>query len=115
VSDIAHYLVPDELEMSERVIRSKQIRTIFKILTDNIAINSFTNVKRVPKAVSNPTGQTKFYKKQVSHPLYNHVVLPTRASTTVDTTALDDFVCDCPEAVRNRISLIKIDIEGAES
>jgi FkbM family methyltransferase len=35
----------------------------FKVLTDNIAINSFTNVKPVRKAVSNRTGKTKFYKK----------------------------------------------------
>ncbi len=87
----------------------------FKVLTDNIAINSFTNVKPVRKAVSNGTGKTKFYKKDsMSHSLYNHEVLPTTATITVDTVALDDFLCNCPATVRNRISLIKIDIEGAE-
>jgi FkbM family methyltransferase len=42
------------------------------------------------------------------------VAYPNANSVTVDTVALDDFLCDCPPAVRNRISLIKMDIEGAE-
>jgi FkbM family methyltransferase len=87
----------------------------FKTLTDNVAINSFTNVKSVRKAVSNRTGKTKFYKKGImGHSLYDHEVSPTTDIIAVDTVALDDFLCDCPTAVRNRISLIKMDIEGAE-
>ena len=42
------------------------------------------------------------------------MVFPTTGSITVDTVALDDFLCNCPTAIRNRISLIKMDIEGAE-
>ena len=87
----------------------------FNILTENIALNSFANVTPVRKAVSNRTGKTKFYiKDSMSHSLCDHTVLPTRASITVDTVALDDFICNCPTEVRKRISLIKMDIEGAE-
>jgi len=87
----------------------------FKALTENIDINSLTNVKAIQKAVSNRTGTTKLYKKDSqSHSMCNHTVIPTRGSILVETIALDDSLYGCPASVRNKISLIKIDVEGAE-
>jgi FkbM family methyltransferase len=92
--------------------------TNYKLLCENIAINGYTNVVPIEKAVSNATGKTKLYVNaaiaDVSSFAKDNVLTHSKNldCLEVETITLDDFfertVGD------DRIDLMKIDVEGAE-
>ncbi len=89
--------------------------TNFNMLTENVKANSFTNVVPLQKAVCATTGTTQLLQKKAStHSLFDHPLAPTKRSIPVDAVALDDFLGALSEADQKRISLVKIDAEGAE-
>jgi FkbM family methyltransferase len=90
----------------------------YKLLCENIAINGYTNVVPIQKAVSNTSGKAKLYVGRaiadVSSFAKDNVLTHSKNADCleVETITLDDFfegtVGD------DRINLIKIDVEGAE-
>ncbi|MDD1721230.1 MAG: FkbM family methyltransferase [Euryarchaeota archaeon] len=87
----------------------------FNMLTENINANSFTNVVPIQKAVCATTGTTQLLQKKPStHSLFDHPLAPTKRSVPVETGALADFLSTLSQADQQRISLVKIDAEGAE-
>lgn len=108
-----------------KVYAFEPVRKNFDILTKNISLNGYENVKAYCKAVSSKSGTSKFaltdasnwgcmldisdkaiskYMKQKMHKL-------TREVIKVDTVSLDEFLDQ--EGV-NRVNLIRMDIEGYE-
>lgn len=91
----------------------------YKLLCENIAINGYTNIVPIEKAISNTSGKAKLYVDRamgdVSSFAKANVLLHSKnlsACLEVETVTLDDFfertVGD------DRIDLMKIDVEGAE-
>jgi len=90
----------------------------YKLLCDNIAVNGYTNVVPIEKAVSKTTGKTRLYVNAALvdiSSLSKDNVLPYSKNLDcleVETITMDDFfertVGD------DRIDLMKIDVEGAE-
>ena len=84
--------------------------TNFSLLKKNVESNGYRNVTLIPKAISDVTGSATLYLSDCSA---LHRLHPTRSchdEIRVDTIQLDDYFQD----QRCRISLIKLDIEGAE-
>lgn len=89
--------------------------TNFNMLTENVKANSFANVVPIQKAVCATTGTTQLLQKKAStHSLFDHPLAPTKRSIPVETVALDDFLSVLSQADQQRISLVKVDAEGAE-
>ncbi len=87
----------------------------FHMLTENVKANSFTNVVAIQKAVSATTGATQLLQKKAStHSLFDHRLAPTKRSIPIETVALDDFLSTLSLTDQQRVSLVKIDAEGAE-
>jgi FkbM family methyltransferase len=90
----------------------------YKRLCENIAINGYTNIVPVEKAVSKANGKTKLYVNaamtHVSSFAKDNVLIHRKDfdCLEVETTTLDDFF---ERTVGNdRIDFMKIDVEGAE-
>ena len=73
-----------------------------------------TRVFAYPLALSASTGTAKLYLSDLAPT--DHKLINTRSTATVDvaTTRLDDFMASHPEHAGRRISLVKIDVQGAE-
>ncbi len=83
--------------------------TNFALLKKNVEINGYSNVVLVPKAVSNENKTAKLFlceHNQGMHRVYNSVFC--NDSIEIEFLKLDDYFQD------EKISFIKIDIEGAE-
>lgn len=81
----------------------------FALLKKNVEINGYSNVILVPKAVSNENKRAKLYlceQNKGMHRVYNSVFC--NDSIDIDCLRLDDYF------QHEKISFIKIDIEGAE-
>ena len=84
----------------------------FALLSRNVDENGYDNVHLENVAVSDSTGSVSLYKAGQNwggHRIYTTSDQAGRVS--VDSTTLDDFFAERP----NRVDLIKIDIEGAET
>ncbi len=100
---------------SGRVYAFEPDPTNFHMLTNNIKANACGNVVPVKKAVCATTGTTQLLQKKAStHSLFDHPLAPTKQSVLVETIALDDFLSALSQADQQRVSLVKIDAEGAE-
>jgi FkbM family methyltransferase len=91
-------------------------RINYELLTNNIALNNFTSILPICKAVSNNTGSVKFYTDKLEsggHSLFQDAVQFGKKSlfdnTIVDAIKLDDFF-----GGNQKIDLMKIDVQGAE-
>jgi FkbM family methyltransferase len=94
------------------------------LLGENIALNNVAErVLVVPKAVSDVTGETRFWRDTLSsatgtiaprngNSWYHEATGAPPDVVPVQATTLDDFVAAHPELVPH---LIKIDVEGAET
>jgi len=83
--------------------------TNFALLKKNVEMNGYSNVILVPKAVSNENKKAKLFlceQNQGMHRVYNSVFC--NESIDIEFLKLDDYFQD------EKISFIKIDIEGAE-
>ena len=83
----------------------------YALLKRNIALNAFTNIQPVEKAVSNKAGCHTLILDRRSgwHSLF---LAPRRAGTVqVETTSLDDFFVGSQVTC----SVMKIDVQGAEA
>jgi len=86
----------------------------FALLKKNIETNGYDNVILVQKAVSNVTGPMKLFKEKTKNTSASIWQMPhSRSQVTIEATTLDDFLDAYPEYAES-ISLIKMDIEGAE-
>lgn len=86
----------------------------YGLLTKNIELNGYSNIKVINMAVSNTIGTTNLYLAALDngrHSLYHHQ-LPETGSALVETTTLDSFFKS--KGWPPRIDLVKIDVEGAE-
>ncbi len=89
--------------------------TNFHMLAENVKANSVSNVVPIRKAVCATTGTTQLLQKKAStHSLFDHPLAPTKRSISIETVALDDFLSTLSQADQQKISLAKIDAEGAE-
>ncbi|MGZ4906910.1 MAG: FkbM family methyltransferase, partial [Halobacteriota archaeon] len=87
----------------------------FGMLTKNVNANAFTNVVTMQKAVCATTGTAQLLQKKAStHSLFDHPLAPTKQSVQVETVALDDFLSTLSHEDQQRVTLVKIDAEGAE-
>ncbi|MCJ7791618.1 MAG: FkbM family methyltransferase [Dehalococcoidia bacterium] len=90
----------------------------YKLLCQNIAINGYTNIVPIEKAVSKTNGKTKFYVgaaiTDISSFAEDNVLQYSKNldCLEVETITLDDFFERT--AGDDRIDLMKIDVEGAE-
>ncbi len=83
--------------------------TNFALLKKNVEMNGYSNVILVPKAVSNENKKAKLFlceQNQGMHRVYDSVFC--NDSIDIESLILDDYFQD------EKISFIKIDIEGAE-
>ena len=83
----------------------------FALLKKNVEINGYSNVVLVQKAVSNQNGTTQLYlceENQGMHRVYHSVFC--NESLDIESLRLDDYF----RGYNEKISFIKIDIEGAE-
>lgn len=87
--------------------------TNFAFLERNIALNKFTNVTLIQKAVSDSTGNASLYldaNNLGSHTLSKNNTLMNAGKISVDTITLDEFF-----STKNLMpNFLKIDVEGAE-
>jgi len=89
--------------------------TNFSMLARNVNANGFTNVVTIRKAVCAATGTAQLLQKKAStHSLFDHPLAPTKRSVQVGTVALDDFLSTLSHEAQQRVTLVKIDAEGAE-
>ena len=85
----------------------------FQVLEDNLELNNIKNVEVIPGAFAGKSGLRDFY---ISSDTHNHslfkILTPqiTKASK-VKTYSLDDFL---KQEGLDQVSLLKLDIEGAE-
>lgn len=82
----------------------------YKILNDNIRINSFNNIIAISKAVSNVSGKTALYLSDSNngdHRIFDYMD-EKRHHIDIESISLDDEFENC------RINVMKIDIQGAE-
>ncbi|MGZ4938529.1 MAG: FkbM family methyltransferase [Halobacteriota archaeon] len=87
----------------------------FGMLTKNVNANAFTNVVTIRKAVCAATGTAQLLQKKAStHSLFDHPLAPTKQSVQVETVAMDDFLSTLSHEDQQRVTLVKIDAEGAE-
>jgi FkbM family methyltransferase len=82
---------------------------VFASLSGNIALNRFENVRAVPLAVSDSSGEAFF---EVTSSTATGRLSDSSAGHSVQTTTLDEYVLDKGNPVPD---FIKIDVEGAES
>ena len=83
----------------------------FALLSKNVRVNGYTNVKLENKAVSDKTSKAKLYLSDSS--AADHVIFDDnkdRRSIDIETTSLDDYFKDFD----GRIDFLKMDIQGAE-
>jgi FkbM family methyltransferase len=86
----------------------------FRLLVKNIDLNFYSNVIPVQKAVSNETGEAElFLQGGATHSLFRKSENSNK-SVLVQTTSLDEYFQTIEQRLRSRITLIKMDIEGAE-
>jgi FkbM family methyltransferase len=86
----------------------------YRLLVNNIALNRYSNVRAVPKAIGRMVGSTALYLSDVDNGQHSTVRLGTagRRDISVEVTTLDAFL----EAEGwPRVDVVKIDIEGGES
>jgi FkbM family methyltransferase len=84
-----------------------------EVLDDNFEVNNILNVEIIPAALAGQTGLRDFY---ISSDTHNHslfkVLTPRITKTSkIKTYSLDDFL---NEQGIEKVSLLKLDIEGAE-
>jgi FkbM family methyltransferase len=83
----------------------------FALLKRNVERNGYSNVVLVPKAVADRNGAAQLFRSrdnQGDHRL--HAACEERPAVDVETIRLDDYFTDASV----RLSLIKMDIQGAE-
>ncbi|MBI2793661.1 MAG: FkbM family methyltransferase [Ignavibacteria bacterium] len=83
--------------------------------SENIRLNSLTNVNLISKAVSNNVDQLKLYMSR-DHNAGTHSIIKDDPNVTeefvvVDATTIDNII---HEQEIDRLDLVKIDVEGAE-
>lgn len=85
----------------------------FKILTENIYLNSFKNIESINKAIGREAKESKLYYNELESNLGMVSEFPSEFTTqqSVDFVSLDDYL---EVNKRGKISYIKIDIEGGE-
>ena len=89
--------------------------TNFSMRARNVNANGFTNVVTIRKAVCAATGTAQLLQKKAStHSLFDHPLAPTKRTVQVGTVALDDFLSTLSHEAQQRVTLVKIDAEGAE-
>ena len=104
---IAAKLVGD----SGRVYAFEPEPNSYRILVKNIAINGYSNVVAIRKALSNQHGRVKLFldKYTFGTPSFAEHNVPHKAGfVEVETETLDNFLPD------GKVDLIKIDAQGAE-
>lgn len=86
----------------------------YELLTTNIRINKYKNIKSIKSALSDFKGKARFFLKarSCSHSLIGKTwITPIVGSTEVTVTTLDNLLeeLDIPE-----VDILKINVEGAE-
>lgn len=87
----------------------------YALLKDNIALNGYTNIEAIPKAVSNRSGTLDLFVSSQGNDRHSIFANPNTAVQEqvrqVPTVSLDDLL-----ASKNwpRVDLVKMDVEGAE-
>jgi FkbM family methyltransferase len=94
-----------------RVIAFEPIPTVRNALSANVQLNRFSNIRVVPKAVSDVPARLTIYEGPEGHKGISSLRPLASASreVVIDAVALDDLISDL-----GRVDCIKIDVEGAE-
>lgn len=102
----AHATGPDG-----RVFAFEPATENFELLRRNIRANGYKNVVALQKAVASRSGRRMLLLSESpdSHGFYEHPLSPARGTYAVDCVSVDDFIGE------DRVDVVKIDIEGAES
>lgn len=99
-----------------KVICFEPSNITFKRLQENITLNNFKNINAINSAVSNTNGQTNLQLASDGYDAWNSLAKPSRGDVlhteTIDCITFDTFMETCTNS--QRISLIKIDVEGWE-
>jgi FkbM family methyltransferase len=94
-----------------RVIAFEPNLDNFAVLQRNVKLNGYSNVRPERKAVSDVNAELKLYISEINkgdHRIYDSG--DGRRSTKVESVRLDDYLSN----VSQSISLIKMDVQGAE-
>lgn len=88
----------------------------YERLRENIALNRIKNITAIKKGVSNENGFLELHTSQDGYDAWNSFARPICGDIfekeMVETIKLDDFIFETK--IADRISLIKIDVEGWE-
>lgn len=100
--------------IASRVVAAEPGADAGQQLRQNLALNSFTNVTIVPKAISDSVGKAVLFHNPLGDDPQAFSLINDGTSTDseeVEITTLDNLVAD---AGVSRVDCIKIDVEGAE-
>jgi FkbM family methyltransferase len=99
-----------------KIYSFEPVPTNFKLLSKNVKINNYSNIKLIQKAVSDNNGNVKIFLDKTNlgnHSLTQHNVVTESNFIEVKTIKLDSLFYNFKDIVKEDI-LIKIDTQGAE-
>ena len=101
-----------------KVIAFEPVPETHNLLKSNIAFNNLSNVETHLKAISDKAGTLPFYSYQDGYDAFSSFAKVQDEAPfetiLVEVITLGSFISGLPEAERQRIRLIKIDVEGWE-
>jgi FkbM family methyltransferase len=111
-ANIGYYTVQfaKKVKSNGKVIAVEPFDNNLHLLNKNIKLNQIHNVEIIPKAISSKSGIAKLYISEGhagDHRIYN--TINGRKTVPIETITIDDLVHK-----RDRVDLIKMDIQGAE-
>lgn len=99
-----------------KVICFEPSNITFKRLQENITLNNLQNINAINRAISNTNGQTNLQLASDGYDAWNSLAKPSRGEVLhteiIDCITFDTFIETCENL--QKISLIKIDVEGWE-
>lgn len=101
-----------------KIFAFEPTNTTFARLQQNIALNSFSNITPINKALSNCDGSAQLQVTLDGHDAWNSLAKPSEGCVSkteeVTVTKLDSFISEISQNEIHKIKFLKIDVEGWE-
>ena len=97
-----------------KVIAFEPARDVRLLLTQNVVLNRFSQVQVVPFALSSAPGEAAFRSFEIAGAGLNHLGPSAGEAGTVETVMLTTLDTVVGPSDRQRLTLLKLDLEGAE-